>query len=146
MVFIRVLQSCVCDLHLEFWLSHSTLPLCLQAAASRPGIKRNSSPPPQEPSTVWLTSASPLSTACQGLISLPYSRVISWLTVSHSFITLIHAGSRCIDSSLPVLFVSVLWFSGLFFWLVSYVKNKVDRVFISWFLIPHLFCFCTTLK
>lgn len=55
---------------------------------SLPGIKRNSSPPfLPEASTVWLTWASPLSTACQGLTSPPYSRVISWLTVSHSFIT-----------------------------------------------------------
>ncbi|KAI2651057.1 hypothetical protein H4Q32_019063 [Labeo rohita] len=43
--------------------------------------KLQSPPPPPEPSMVWLTPASPLSTACQGLISLPYSRVISWLTV-----------------------------------------------------------------
>lgn len=87
-------------LHVEFWLclgiqtltpSPSLSLCCPQAAASRPGIKRNSSPPPPPEPMVWLTPVSPLSTACQGLISLPYSRVISWLTVSHSFITSTHS-------------------------------------------------------
>ncbi len=113
-------------LHVEFWLglgiqtltSSPSLSLCCpQAAASHPGIKRNSSPPPPPEPMVWLTPGSPLSTACQGLISLPYSRVISWLTVSHSFITSTHS----LDHQLQVY-----WFRS-----DDWATRRVSRSFLG---------------
>lgn len=152
MVFIRILQSCLCD---YTWSSGSV-------QGSRLSLNPPSlSPGGSESSWDKEKLQSPSSGAQHGLAHIGLSAQhglsgshLSSLQQSHllanreSFIHHIHSFTPAPAAlillgpiELHVVFVIVLWFSGLFFWF-AHVKNKGDGVFMtiksfSCFLIPR---------